>query len=55
MTWPAWLIKPRLAVVLGGGATAGAFEVGVIDVLARRGIVADLLVETSIGAVSAAF
>ena len=55
MSWPAWLIKPRLAVVLGGGATAGAFEVGVIDVLARRGIVPDLLVGTSIGAVNAAF
>ncbi len=55
MTWPAWLIKPRLAVVLGGGATTGAFEVGAIDVLARRGIVPDLLVGTSIGAVNAAY
>lgn len=55
MSLPAWLIKPRLAVVLGGGATTGAFEVGAIDVLARRGIVPDLLVGTSIGAVNAAY
>lgn len=42
-------------MVLGGGATTGAFEVGAIDVLARRGIVPDLLVGTSIGAVNAAY
>jgi hypothetical protein len=30
MSWPWWLVKPRLAVVLSGGATLGAFEVGVI-------------------------
>jgi predicted acylesterase/phospholipase RssA len=52
---PCWVRPPRLAVVLGGGASLGAFEVGVIDVLARRGIVPDLLVGTSIGAVNAAF
>jgi NTE family protein len=55
MRWPAWLVKPRLAVVLGGGATTGAFEVGAIDVMARHGIVPDLLVGTSIGAVNAAY
>jgi len=54
MSWPWWLVKPRLAVVLGGGATLGAFEVGVIDVMARRGIVPDLLVGTSVGAINAA-
>jgi NTE family protein len=53
--WPAWLVRPRLAVVLGGGATAGAFEVGAIDVMARNGIVPDLLVGTSIGAVNASY
>ncbi len=52
---PLWARPPRLAVVLGGGASLGAFEVGVIDVLARRGIVPDLLVGTSIGAVNAAY
>lgn len=45
----------RLAIVLSGGATRGAFQVGVIDVLARRGIVPDLLVGTSVGAINAAY
>lgn len=47
--------RRRLAVVLSGGATRGAFQVGVIDVLARHGIVPDLLVGTSVGAVNAAY
>lgn len=47
--------RRRLAVVLSGGATRGAFQIGVIDVLARRGIVPDLLVGTSVGAVNAAY
>lgn len=55
MSWPWWLVRPRLGVVLGGGATLGAFEVGVIDVFARRDIVPDLLVGTSVGAINAAF
>jgi NTE family protein len=41
--------------VLSGGGTRGAFEVGVIDVLARRGIVPDVLIGTSVGAINAAF
>ena len=55
MAWPWWMVKPRLGVVLGGGAALGAFEVGVIDVLARGGIVPDFLVGTSVGAINAAF
>ncbi len=55
LRWPSWLVPPRLGVVLGGGATLGAYEVGVIDVMARRGIVPDLLVGTSAGAINAAF
>jgi NTE family protein len=55
IAWPSWMVKPRLGVVLGGGATLGAFEVGVIDVMARRDIVPDFLVGTSVGAVNAAF
>lgn len=53
--WPPWLVRPRLAVVLGGGATLGAFEVGVIDGLARRAIVPDMLIGTSAGAINAAY
>lgn len=54
-TWPWWVVKPKLGVVLSGGATLGAFEVGVIDVMASRGIVPDFLVGTSVGAINAAF
>jgi patatin-like phospholipase len=53
--WPPWRRRSRLAVVLGGGATLGAFQAGVIDVLARQGVVPDLLVGTSVGAINAAF
>jgi NTE family protein len=53
--WPAWLVRPRLAVVLGGGATLGALEVGVIDGLIARGILPDMLVGTSAGAINAAY
>jgi NTE family protein len=54
----SWLppTRPRrLAVVFSGGANLGAFQVGVIDVLARAGLVPDLLVGTSVGAFNAAF
>jgi NTE family protein len=54
----SWLTRrrpPRLAVVLSGGANLGAFQVGVIDVLARAGLEPDLLVGTSVGALNAAF
>jgi NTE family protein len=44
-----------LAVVLGGGAMLGAFEIGVIDVLAREGVRPDLLIGTSVGAINAAY
>ncbi|MGH7918336.1 MAG: patatin-like phospholipase family protein, partial [Candidatus Dormibacteraceae bacterium] len=45
----------KLALVLSGGATRGAFQVGVIDVLARRGIRPDVLIGTSVGAINAAY
>jgi NTE family protein len=54
-SWLSQRRRPRLAVVLSGGANLGAFQVGVIDVLARAGIEPDLLVGTSVGAVNAAF
>jgi len=44
-----------LAVVLSGGGTLGAFQVGVIDVFARAGIGPSLIVGTSVGAINAAF
>lgn len=45
----------KLALVLSGGATRGAFQVGVIDVLNRQGIQPDLLIGTSVGAINAAY
>lgn len=55
LSMPWWIVKPRLGVVLGGGATLGAYEVGAIATMARRGIVPHLLVGTSVGAINAAF
>jgi len=55
LVWSDVTGRSRLAVVLGGGATLGAFEVGVIGALAERGVRPDLLVGTSVGAINAAF
>jgi NTE family protein len=54
-SWLASTRRRRLAVVFSGGANLGAFQVGVIDVLVRAGLVPDLLVGTSVGAFNAAF
>ena len=43
------------AFVLSGGGNLGAVQVGMLQALADRGIVPDLLVGTSVGAVNAAF
>jgi predicted acylesterase/phospholipase RssA len=47
--------RRRLAVVLGGGGTRGAYQVGVIEALSEAGVVPDVLIGTSVGAVNAAF
>jgi NTE family protein len=46
---------PRTAFVLSGGASLGAMQVGMLRALYERGIVPDLLVGTSAGALNAAF
>jgi NTE family protein len=43
------------AFVLSGGGNLGAVQVGMLQALADRGIVPDLLVGTSVGAINAAF
>jgi NTE family protein len=53
-------VEPRqpdaeLAFVLGGGGVLGAHEVGMLQALAEREVVPDLIVGTSIGAVNGAF
>ncbi|MET0729993.1 MAG: patatin-like phospholipase family protein [Solirubrobacterales bacterium] len=49
------LVKPRTAFVLAGGAALGAMQVGMLRALYERGIVPDVLVGTSAGALNAAF
>ena len=44
-----------MAFVLSGGANLGAAQAGMLEALLNAGIVPDLLVGTSIGAVNAAF
>jgi NTE family protein len=44
----------RTAFVLGGGGVHGAAEVGMLQALAERGIVPDLVVGTSVGALNGA-
>jgi NTE family protein len=46
--------EPRTAFVLAGGATRGASQVGMLQALTERGIRADLVVGTSIGALNGA-
>jgi len=45
---------PRTAFVLAGGAALGAMQAGMVHALYERGIVPDLLVGTSAGALNAA-
>jgi NTE family protein len=46
---------PLTAFVLSGGASLGALQVGMLRALYERGVVPDLLVGTSAGALNAAF
>src|SRR5438067_7260426 len=45
----------RVAFVLSGGASLGAVQVGMLRALYERGIVPDLIVGTSVGAINGAF
>jgi len=47
--------RTRTAFVLSGGASLGALQVGMLRALYERGITADVLVGTSVGALNAAF
>jgi NTE family protein len=44
-----------VAFVLSGGASLGAIQVGMLRALADRGVVPDMIVATSVGAVNGAF
>jgi NTE family protein len=47
--------KDRVAFVLSGGCSLGAVQVGMLQALMESGIVPDLLVGTSVGAINAAW
>ena len=47
--------RPRTAFVLGGGASLGAMQAGMLRALYERAILPDFLVGTSAGALNAAF
>lgn len=44
-------MRPKIALVLGGGGSRGIAHIGVLDVLTREGIPIDLIVGTSMGAI----
>lgn len=46
---------PRTAFVLAGGGSHGAVQVGMLRAIVRAGLVPDLIVGTSVGAVNGAF
>lgn len=54
MTPPAEALDVQVAFVLGGGGVLGASEVGMLQALHERGVRADLVVGTSVGAINGA-
>lgn len=52
-----WLdaLERPLALVFGGGASLGAIQVGMLRALLEHGVVPDLIIGTSVGALNAAF
>lgn len=48
-------MRPVTAFVLAGGGSLGAVQVGMLKALARAGVVADLVVGASVGAINGAF
>ena len=46
---------PKTAFVFAGGGSFGAVQVGMLDALARRGIHADMVVGSSVGALNGAY
>lgn len=48
-------MSPKTAFVLAGGGSLGAVQVGMLKALARAGIVPDIVVGASVGAINGAF
>jgi NTE family protein len=51
----SWSDSPYTAFVLSGGGSLGAMQAGMLEALYERGVIPDLLVATSAGALNAAF
>ncbi len=47
--------QPKTAMVLSGGASLGAIQVGMVRALYERGVAPDLIIGASVGAVNGAF
>ena len=47
--------SPRTAFVLAGGGSLGAVQVGMLKALARRGVIPDLVVGASVGAINGVY
>jgi NTE family protein len=47
--------QPRTAFVLAGGGSLGAVEVGMLQALVERGVMPDLVVGSSVGAINGAY
>src|SRR5687768_7033590 len=52
---PASSNKPITAFVLAGGGSFGAIQVGMLHSLAARGVAADMVVGSSVGALNGAY
>jgi NTE family protein len=55
VSMPDQQIQPKTAFVFAGGGSFGAIQVGMLHALASRGIVADMVFGSSVGAVNAAY
>jgi predicted acylesterase/phospholipase RssA len=47
--------RPKTAFVLAGGGSFGSVQVGMLRALVARGVTADMVVGSSVGAMNAAF
>ncbi|MGH8457018.1 MAG: patatin-like phospholipase family protein, partial [Stenotrophobium sp.] len=49
------MAKPKTAMVLSGGGSLGAVQVGMLQALSRTNVVVDMVVGASVGALNGAF
>ncbi|MGH8122746.1 MAG: patatin-like phospholipase family protein, partial [Rudaea sp.] len=49
------MVKPKTAMVLSGGGSLGAVQVGMLQALSRANVAVDMVVGASVGALNGAF